>query len=174
MTEIQNTAEATRNLQKYLRRLSFEESGPKRVAIDGVFEDNTRQSLISFQKSAGLEPTGVADKETWDALFSEYSALIERDFEEELSLFPPLPRDYSFGYGDRFLLVKILQLLLIELSLTYDAFENITENGIFDSDTEAAIRAFQRINLLDESGRVDRKTWSRIVREYENLDKNYS
>lgn len=174
MAEIQNTAEAVRNLQKYLRRLSFEEGGPERVAIDGVFEDNTQKSLISFQKSAGLEPTGVADKETWDALFEEYSRLIARDYEEEISVFPALPRDYSFGLGDQFLLVKVLQLLMIELALLYDAFEDITESGIFDADTEAAVRAFQRINLLRETGRVDRQTWSRLIKEYENLDKNYS
>ena len=174
MAEIQNTAEATRNLQKYLRRLSFEEGGPERVAIDGVFEDNTRQSLISFQKNVGLEPTGVADKETWDALFSEYSKIITWDYEEELSMFPKLPNDYSFGYGDEFLLVRILQLLMIELAIEYDAFEDIKETGVFDASTENAIRAFQKINLLDDTGRVDRRTWSRIVREYENLGQNYS
>ena len=174
MANIQNTAEATKNLQKYLRRLSFEEGGPERVSVDGVFEDNTRRSLISFQKSAGLKPTGVADQETWDALFAEYSSLLERDYEEQLSLFPNVPNDYSFGYGDKFLLVKVLQLLMIELSLEYDAFEDIKESGIFDADTEKAIRAFQKINLLDDTGRVDRRTWSRIVRAYENLGQNYS
>ena len=174
MAEIQNTAQAIKNLQRYLRRLSFEEGGPERVAIDGIFEDNTRNSLISFQKSAGLEPTGVADMETWDALFSEYSRLTERDYEEQLSLFPDTPIDYSFGYGDKFLLVKVLQLLMIELAIEYDAFEEIKDSGIFDADTEKAIRAFQRINLLDDTGRVDRRTWSRIVRAYENLGQNYS
>lgn len=174
MAEIQNTAEAVRNLQKYLRRLSFEDGGPVRVAIDGVFEDNTKRSLISFQKSAGLEPTGIADKKTWDALFKEYSKLIERDYEEEISVFPALPRDYSFGIGDQLLLVKVLQLLMIELALLYDAFEDITESGVFDTKTEEAVRAFQRINLLEDTGRVDRKTWSRLVKEYENLSKNYS
>lgn len=174
MAEIQNIAEATKNLQRYLRRLSFEEGGPERVAIDGVFDDNTRQSLISFQKSAGLEPTGVADQETWDALFEEYSNLLERDYEEQLSLFPNAPNDYSFGYGDKFLLVKVLQLLMIELAIEYDAFEDIKETGVFDTNTENAIRAFQKINLLDDTGRVDRRTWSRIVRAYENLGQNYS
>ena len=174
MAEIQNTTVAVRNLQRYLRRLSFEEGGPERVAIDGVFEDNTRRSLISFQIASGLEPTGVADKITWDALFAEYSRLIERDYEEEISLFPSIPRDYSFGYGDESLLVKILQLLMAELALIYDAFENIEQSGIFDSNTEQAVRTFQKINFLDDTGRVDRRTWSRLVREYENLDKNYS
>lgn len=174
MAEIQNTAEAVKNLQRYLRRLSFEENGPERVSIDGVFEDNTRQSLTSFQRGAGLEPTGVADRQTWDALFAEYSRLIERDKNEELSLFPSLPSDYSFGLGDEFLLVKILQLLMIELALVYDIFEDISDNGVYDESTEQAVRAFQQKNLLGDTGRVDRRTWARIVREYENLDKNYS
>lgn len=173
MAEIQNSEKAVSNLQRYLRRLSFEDGGPERVAIDGIFDDNTRQSLTSFQISAGLDPTGIADKETWDALWDEYLRVTELEREESLSLFPQFPREYSFGYGDRFLLVNVLQLIMMELALIYDAFEDVEESGIYDGDTERAVRTFQRINLLEETGRVDRRTWSRLVREYENVSRNY-
>lgn len=37
-------------------------------AIDGIFGNKTLQALISFQRSAGLEPTGTVTVRTWQAL----------------------------------------------------------------------------------------------------------
>ncbi|KGM54609.1 peptidoglycan-binding protein [Lysobacter arseniciresistens ZS79] len=36
--------------------------------IDGAFGGNTRQAIEGFQRSRGLDPTGVVDSATWDAL----------------------------------------------------------------------------------------------------------
>ena len=167
-----NRAQAVTNLQRYLRRLSFEEEpiSYQRPPIDGIYDSATEDAVANFQRRHGIPATGIADKLTWDMIFQEYLRVTEEErFSKELSIFPDAPTDYAISRGDALTLVRILQLLLLELRVTYDAFEDIVENGIFDDRTEAAIKEFQQANLLPVTGEVDRATWNRIIREYANL-----
>lgn len=165
-----NREQAVTNLQKYLRRLSFETSDRTRPPVDGIFDTATRDSLVQFQRSMGIPDTGVADKKTWDALFDEYRRVTRDEREMEgLYLFPENPSDYAVSLGDTLTLVRIIQLLLSELRATYDIFEDITESGTYDSKTQNAITQFQRINGIPPTGTVDLRTWNRLVREYSNL-----
>ena len=145
-------------------------SGMPRPPIDGIFESDTENAVASFQRANGLPETGVADKETWDRIFEEYMRVTENErLAQGLFIFPDAPIGYTISKGDALTLVRILQLLLLELRAIYDIFEDITENGIFDDKTETAIRDFQAANLLPVTGEVDKRTWNRIVREYANL-----
>ena len=171
MTTYKNQQQAITNLQKYLRTVMAREGEVLNIPIDGIYDTATRQALTDFQKNAGIVPTGIADKLTWDTLFSQYQKNLEQNRRQEgLFLFPDNPKNYEIGEGDTLLLVRIIQLLLIELQRTYDIFEEIVENGTYDIATQNAIREFQRINLLPQTGKVDRVTWNRIVSEYSNLD----
>ena len=165
-----NRRQAIENLQKYLRRLSFEYADITAPPIDGIFDTVTKRSLTDFQKRFGLGATGVADKKTWDRLFEEYLFVTRLEREKRtLDLFPSLPKDYAVTLGERWLLVRVIQLLLMELSASYDIFEDVTESGVYDTETEQAIKSFQQINGLEPTGKVDAATWYRIVREYSNL-----
>lgn len=164
--------QAVTNLQRYLRRLSYEYLEGQRVPIDGIFDSATKNALSEFQRVNGLPVTGVADKLTWDSLFAEYQRVTEDERSSEgLYPFPDLPLNYAVSLGDTLTLVRIIQILLSELSVTYDIFEDITESGTFDAKTEEAVRRFQEINGLPRTGNVDKATWNRIVREYSNLKK---
>ena len=173
-TQFKNRSQAITNLQRYLRRLSFEYDGipSDRLPIDGIFDSSTAEALKKFQMYAGLEPTGIADKLTWDTLFAEYQrATAKGRLRQGLFIFPQSPTDYTVSLGDTLTLVRIIQLLLLELRATYDIFENIVESGTYDLNTQLAIQEFQRINGLPATGEVDEDTWNRIVREYSNLTK---
>ena len=167
-----NQKQAITNLQRYLRRLSYEYLSTPRVPIDGIFGESTKNALSEFQRENGLDVTGVADKRTWDSLFSEYQRVTEAErLSQGLYPFPDLPSDYAVSLGDTLTLVRIIQILLSELQVTYDIFEDITESGTFDAKTSDAVREFQIINGLPPTGSVDKATWNRIVREYSNLKK---
>ncbi len=161
---------AVRNLQRYLRTVSDDKNEFNTVLIDGIFDTQTRTALSEYQKSVGLPDTGIANKETWDTLFEDYLDVTEpKRTRKGLYLFPQKPSGYEVALGDTQTLVRIIQILLLELRLTYDIFENIVESGTYDSATEDAIKDFQRINGLPITGRVDERTYNRIVREYSNL-----
>ena len=74
-----NQKQAITNLQRYLRRLSYEYLSTPRVPIDGIFGESTKNALSEFQRENGLDVTGVADKRTWDSLFSEYQRVTEAE-----------------------------------------------------------------------------------------------
>lgn len=63
--------------------------------------------------------------------------------------------------------VKVIQTELNRIAQNYPAIPKITEeNGIFGVDTEAAVRKFQEIFGLTQTGEVDKPTWYRIKRYY--------
>ncbi len=42
------------------------------ITENGIFDDKTERAVIAFQTMAGLEPTGIVDRDTWDELVRIY------------------------------------------------------------------------------------------------------
>ena len=163
-----NEKQAISNLQRYLRQLSYFDEDVLPIVINGEWNEETKNALTVFQRKNGLPPTGVADEQTWNLLFSQYQSSIEENSEpSRVPFFPRLPKGDSVGAGDSGFIVEVIQYMLNELSLLYDGLDNVDISGFFDSNTEAAVSEFQKRNLFPQSGRVDKKTWDRLVRAYE-------
>lgn len=63
--------------------------------------------------------------------------------------------------------VKTIQTQLNRIARNYPAIPRIAnENGVFGTDTEAAVRKFQEIFNLNRTGIVDKATWYRIKQFY--------
>ena len=68
--------------------------------------------------------------------------------------------------------VKIIQTQLNRISNNYPAIPKIPdENGIFTVDTQNAVRKFQQIFNLTQSGEVDKSTWYKIKQYYTGVKK---
>ncbi len=159
--------EAIENLQRYLRRLSYEENNLLPIPVDGIFDTRTREALSEFQRMMGLPVTGIADKVTWDTLFAEYDRLrFEEDRRVSPDLFPSYPPNYETQLGEGGAFIYVLQLLLNELKIIYDTLPLLALTGILDTDTSRSIKEFQRIHGIEQSGQVNRNTWNRIAEEY--------
>lgn len=66
--------------------------------------------------------------------------------------------------------VRILQVELNRIARNYPAIPKIeNENGIFGVDTENAVRKFQEIFNLAQTGEVDKSTWYRIKQYYNGM-----
>ena len=155
-------------LQKKFRSLSRFTGDPSlSTAVDGVYDEGTRNAVKYFQSLYGIEETGVVDFVTWKAVDDEFRYYGEV-FGKSLSISPfPDNEDFSLSSGDRSDLVLIVQLMLNELRLFYDLYGYIPPNGRYSSVTEGAVREFQRAGGLEETGRVDRLTWNRLAEEYD-------
>lgn len=66
--------------------------------------------------------------------------------------------------------VRILQVQLNRIARNYPAIPKIeNENGILGVDTENAVRKFQEIFNLNQTGEVDKSTWYRIKQYYNGV-----
>ena len=162
--------DAILNIQTYLRKLGYTGNGGVPVPLDAVFDSVTKEAVIAFQRANGLLPTGIVNKTTWDLLYLRYTEQIEDELEARgVFPFPSTPEDYEVSIGTRSALVAVIQFLLDELELKYDDLTDITIDGNYEEDTAEAVRKFQKINMLEPTGTVNRQTWNRLVREYSNL-----
>lgn len=64
-------------IQLMLKTLTEYEYGE--VVADGFYGDVTENAIIDFQRRNGLEPTGVVDKITWNALARAYNKYVSYD-----------------------------------------------------------------------------------------------
>ena len=174
MTNPPYEREATRNLQRYLRQLAFFDDELLPLPINGLWDPHTQNALIAFQQKNGLAPTGIADEETWNLLYSQYlDSIEEKSPPRDMPIFPRLPERSSLMRGDVGFPVTAVQYMLDELTLRYDGLEGVPQNGIYGAETEQAVREFQRRNLLPITGEVDKKTWDALVRSYELINQDY-
>ena len=59
-----------------------------------------------------------------------------------------------------------LQRYLRQLSFDYDAIPSPPIDGIFESVTERALRAYQAMRGLPDTGRADLETWTLLFNDY--------
>lgn len=167
--------DAVLRLQRYLRQLSYDHEEIFPPPIDGIFERDTLRSLNDFQRLKGLPITESADRETWDLLYASYLAsLAENRAPLSVVIFPRVPETTELQLGAVGFPVSAVQYMLTELSPGYPSLAFPTVTGIYNEETEAAVREFQRRNNLPANGRVDQKTWDSIVSQYNSIAERYS
>lgn len=167
MPEFDTQSQAIENLQTYLRQLSYHDKAIKAPPIDGVFDTDTRQSLMDFQASKGLPQTGVADQALWELLYATYRTSVAQNSPPvRMEIFPLLPLDVTFKSGDRGFVITALQWMLRELESKFGFLLPIQITGVYDQITEEAVKAFQKQNGLKPDGILDRLTWNEIADQY--------
>lgn len=168
-----NERDAIFNLQTYLRAQVLKNPSAPTLAVDGIFDDTTKNALIDFQLVNSLPPTGVADRATWDLLYSQYLEIIdENSLPDPIIPFPSYPKDYTIKRGEKSFLVAILQYMINEIGIIYNVFDTLEIDGEYGEATEKIVKDFQERNFLAPTGEVNRATWSALAKIY-NLSLHY-
>ncbi len=168
-----SSGEPVRSIQVKLNRISKNYPAiPKIPFVDGSFQAETERAVRQFQQIFSLNPDGIVGRATWNAINRIYAGVkslsdinSEGIPQEDITTF--------FGdaleEGDRSVVVRELQYLLLFISAFNNQIPPITVDGIFGPATREAVIAFQRFYGLPQTGRVDFSTWEQIYDSYTGI-----
>ena len=153
-----------RGLQNMLRNISYYVEDILPVIPDGNFTENTKESVISFQKVYGLEPSGEVDNVTWQKI---------RDINNELNKVYVSPFAFSV-FGKQMLVNKgeerhelyVIQAMLYAIFLNYTNAPDLDITGVHDEKSVDAVIFVQRIAGLEPTGIIDTITYNNIANLY--------
>ena len=157
-------------LQYYLAYISLFYPTVSSPATDGDFGQGTDDAVRSYQKTFGLDVTGVVDEITWNSIQNTYNEILSRfpyDFANGLIL--PYPgRVLRIGVDGND--VRAVQEYLNYISNTYTNIPKTSVDGIYGPSTATAVNKFVEVfGLPDSKGRVNAQVWNSIISVYDDL-----
>ena len=160
-------------IQTQLNRISQNYPAIPRIPyVTGSYNTLTEDAVRTFQQVFGLPQTGYVDKSTWYRINQIYTGIKRLG---ELTSEGITITDYTADVpeflrkGDSGANVRVIQYILSVVGAYYDAVPRISVTGNFGEETENALRAFQQIFGLPETGVLDAATWEDLYRAYKGI-----
>ena len=147
---------------------------PRPLDADGVFGAATRTAVRQFQQIFDLPATGIIDRATWYKLVMLYTGILrlaELDSLGQQFFRLNFRFRHVISFGTAGEEAALLQYLLAILSQFYLSLPNVAIDGVFGSETLAAVKALQQDAGLEQTGVVDQATWEEIIRRYIGIDR---
>ncbi len=162
-------------LQRQLNRITKDYPFFGKLNVDGIFGSSMTQTVKTFQKQFGLVADGVVGRSTWYKISYIYVSV--KDLAELTSEGETENGTLSGGswqgeilrVGSRGKTVEQAQFWLDTLSDYTRELPALTVDGIYGSDTERAVRAFQRLASLPVDGIIGPTTWAVLYQGYESV-----
>ena len=154
-----------RSLQTMLRQISFVYTDLPRLIPDGIFEEETRRAVISFQQKFNLPATGAVDNDTWDAVVVVYRQTLKVAAPPGLSTVYPTSA-YTVEPGDSTIHMYVIQSMFKSLSHVLDGVQPPVVDGRHTGVSVENALWLQRRGGLEETGIFDMPTWNLLSRLY--------
>ena len=147
-------------LQKILNAVS-----ENTVLISGVFDNNTKNAVLSFKETHGLEGNCSVDKMTFDTIFSEFELLHQTNCEKEFfGQIEFLPNIYSHK-------MQIINMMLSNVLSYYGIHTDIRELPYYYDETDNALEVFCKICRLDRKSISESALLCRLALENKTIEK---
>ena len=163
MYRINDRPAAIESVQNYLRTVGNPDIF---VAPTGIFDENTRLSVIDFQGRNGLTESGVVDRITFELLFAAFVALTERErirnTVDSFISFPVLPGSFSDA-------MIHLNRMLLNLLNHYGVPHNLRYSNFYSENTSRAVKEARRIYLMDSEDLIDEELYARMVSDHNSI-----
>lgn len=168
-----DTGEQVKRLQTRLKELGYYTKN-----VTGNYYQNTVAAVKAFQEAFDLEATGKADVNTLALLYSKAAEPTPTPIPTSTPVPTPtpvgmtpapvqnVPFSKKLSYGSSGTLVEKVQQRLMDLG--FFTYKKIT--GGYYTNTQSAVKAFQRLNGLDQTGTVDEMTWNILFNDPEVAD----
>ncbi len=171
--QLGSSGDDVRSVQLRLNRISANYPAiPKIYPVNGIFGQETEDAVRVFQQTFNLDDDGIVGKATWykiQFIYNGVKRLSELDSEglsiEDISL--QFPEELKIG--DSSLGVRVVQYFLAYLSLFNNTIPTPAVDGIFGSETENAVRAFQQDIGLPITGIVNEETYLALFDAYQGV-----
>ncbi|MCI9409519.1 MAG: spore cortex-lytic protein [Oscillospiraceae bacterium] len=160
-------------IQYYLEVIGAYYKNVLPVQSTGTYDEQTANSVRSFQQVFGLPQTGTVDERTWDDLYRAYAGIVDNvpinTEGENAVLFPGtvLTEGMTSPY------IRVLQEYLSYIHMTYPNIPDVSATGYFGPITRNAVIEFQKQFGLPQTGSVGPGVWDAISDVYSDLRFGY-
>lgn len=161
-----------KEIQKYLHFINDRAGYLKRVAIDGIYADETFDAVREFQVTNAILPTGLVNYETFERLKNEYATLMLNDMR-----FVPRAERFPIGIGMQGNDVLYIHAMMCELKKTYEWIEYVGNSTYFSHTSEKATKQLREFFGMPESPDVNFSLYTRMQKELDAiqiLNQNYA
>ena len=157
------------NLQYFLLYLSQFYSSITPVTIDGIFGNQTRQSVISAQNTFGLTEDGIVGETTWNTIYNAYRGIVDtiplQYIEGNILPFPGI----ILRIGSDNDSVLLLQQYINVIAQIYPEVNSVELTGYFGAQTDRAVKSIQMLSGLEANGIVGAITWDAVTSLYSDI-----
>lgn len=164
MYRINDRSSAIKSVQRYLRVVGNPEIF---VAPTGVFDDNTRLSVIDFQEKNNVEPSGIVDRITFDLLFLAFTLHNEknriREGYDSFISFPLIPGAFHPA-------MIHINRTLARLLNHYRKHHSLRESNFYSKSTSEAVKLMREIYLLGDVDMIDEELYGRMVTDHDSIN----
>lgn len=159
-------AQPVRGLQYMLRRLSQVYDFLPEVTPNGKYDERTLESVMLFQRELHPPVTGVVDRGTWEAIYSQWQKAEQNiSHPQTVRAFPAGGCKVEPGSSRDFMAVP--QAMFMVLAHHFQGLSDAPVDGIHGPDTVQNVRWVQRAAGLQDTGVMNQQTWNILCRLYE-------
>ncbi len=165
-----STGEDVETIRRELYRISFNYPLIPRVnPLYDVFDSSLDAAVRTFQEVFGLAVDGIVGKATWYKISYVYTSIVklaELVGSGEAGALPDEPPTVTVRIGDSGVDVARLQFLLAYIGTFYGGIDIPLLDGEFGTKTERALREFQQMFGLQNTGFADADDWAKLYEVY--------
>ena len=154
--------------QHMLMRLSQVYDVLPTVAESGIFDENTLEAVLRFQKEFAPPVTGVVDRRTWHKILEQWELAEEKLTKPRpVRAFPGNGKQAQPGEWKEYMALP--QTMFRSLSHYFEGIEPAQTDGRHGEESVRNVRWLQRAAGLSPCGIMDQPTWNVLSRLYETF-----
>lgn len=152
------------DLQEMLRLID----PSSKLGYDGIYGEETEESIRNYQTQNNLPQTGQVDHDTWRSIRKTYKE--QKIFQGPAHpLLLVLQPNQVIRKGSDNLHLYMMQAVLTALRQFYLDVPPFSITGILDEPTSKAVIWFQERAGLPANGEIDKRTWAHLAHEYRQV-----
>ena len=152
-------------IQSMLRLIAHHRNEILSIIPDGLFGQNTKNSVASFQKFYGMYITGEVDNDTWNKIVGIFE---EVEKEKNLNVFMQVFNEMRkpIRLGEHSADIYVIQAMITALSEKFDNIHALFVTGTYDKATADAVRKIQILSGITPNNLIDAEFVNALTQLY--------